>query len=390
MRKLVITCLISGISSISVNAQSLFTYGTHSVSKEEFLRVYKKNSLNKKPDMTDTSLRSYLELYGLFRMKVAEADKQHLDTVDKIQKDLDSYRKQLAKNYLTDEQITNKLIKEAYKRMKEDVRVAHILITCPPGADSMVVYKKIDSIYQAIMSGKATFESMARGYSDDKGSKEIGGDIGYFSALQTVYPLENAAYATPVGKVSKPFRTQFGYHIIKVLEKHADRGQVKIAQILFLSPKSRGEEGMEAARKKADSIEVMLKGGTPFAGLVKAYSDDKYSVNDSGVLKPFGAGKYSPVFENAAFALKKPGDVSEPVKTEYGYHILKLISKTPLQPYDTIYTQLKHKVDNDSRAQSAKEYYFNKIKEKNGYKEYADNIKTVSDAIITLPSVVTQ
>ena len=135
MRKLTLTCLTACICILSANAQSLFTYGNHSVTKEEFLRIYKKNSINKKPDMTDTALRSYLDLYALFRMKVTEADKQKLDTVETIDKELDNYRKQLAKNYLTDEQVTNKLIREAYDRMKEDVRVEHILISCPAGTD---------------------------------------------------------------------------------------------------------------------------------------------------------------------------------------------------------------------------------------------------------------
>ena len=296
-------------------SQTLFTYGPNSVSKDEFLRVYKKNSINKKPDMSDTALKSYLDLYALFRMKVAEADKQHLDTVASIDHELDSYRKQLAKNYLTDEQVTNKMIHEAYDRMKEDVHVAHILITCNPGSDTVAAYRKIDSIYHLIESKKADFEAMAKQFSDDKGSKDNGGDIGYFTALQTVYPFENMAYTTPVGKVSAPFRTQFGYHIIKVIDKKQDHGQVKVAQIKILVPKSKGAEGLAAGKARADSIETMLKNGASFEDLVKQYSDDNFSKNEGGVMKPFGVGKYVLSFENAAFALKKPGDISEPVKT---------------------------------------------------------------------------
>src|ERR1019366_2766571 len=129
------------------------------------------------------------------------------------------------KNYLTDEQVTNKLIREAYDRMKEDLHVEHILISCTPGNDTVAPYRKIDSIYHQIESKKVDFETMAKEFSDDKGTKDKGGDIGYFTALQIVYPFENVAYSTPVGKVSAPFRTQFGYHIIKVLDKHPDRGQ---------------------------------------------------------------------------------------------------------------------------------------------------------------------
>jgi peptidyl-prolyl cis-trans isomerase SurA len=385
MRKLVFTCIASGICITSGYAQALFTYGHHSVSKEEFLRVYKKNSINKKPDMSEKELRSYLDLYALFRMKVAEADKEKLDTVQAIDRELDSYRKQLAKNYLTDEQVTNKLIREAYDRMKEDVHVEHILISCPPGTDTTAASRKIDSIYHLVEKNPASFEQLAKEFSDDKGSKDNGGDIGYFTALQTVYQFENVAYTTPVGKVSAPFHTQLGYHIVKVLDKRADKGQVKVAQIMIQASKARGEESFEAARRRADSVETLLKKGVPFAELVTKYSDDQFSVKDSGILKPFGTGKMVMSFENAAFALKKPGDVSEPVRTDYGYHVIKLIAKYPLPPYDSLFTQIKHKVENDSRAQTAKDYFFSKVKEKNGFKEYPANVKEICDKIVSMP-----
>lgn len=385
MRKLVLTCLTSCVCVLSADAQALFTYGTRSVSKEEFLRVYKKNSINKKPDMSDTALRSYLNLYALFRMKVAEADKQQLDTVATIDNELNNYRKQLAKNYLTDEQITTKLYHEAYDRMKEDVRIAHIMISCPPGTDTTSAYRKIDSISKAIESGKATFEAMAKEFSDDKGSKDNGGEIGYITAMKIVYPIESMAYNTPVGKISKPFKSQFGYHIMKVIDRRPSRGQIKVAQIMIRTPKSKGEEGIGAARLRADSVLVMLKNGQRFSDLVMKYSEDQYSVKDSGVLKPFGAGDMVAEFENAAFALKKPGDVSAPVRTEYGFHIIKLIEKYPIKPYDTVLPQIKHKVDNDSRAAMAKEAFFNKVKEKNGFKEYPENVKEISAALAAIP-----
>ncbi len=385
MRKLYLTCLITGITLMSANAQKLFTYGNHSVDKDEFLRIYRKNNQNKEADMSDTSLRSYLKLYSLFRMKVAEADKEKLDTLPNIQRELDNYRKTLAKNYLTDEQVTNKLVKEAYERMKQDVRVEHILIQCAPGSDTVAAYHKIDSIYQQVTTKKVDFEMMAKAFSEDRTSKDNGGDVGYFSALQIVYPFESAAYNTPVGKISKPFKTQFGYHIIKVLDKRNDIGQVKVAQIMLNVPKSRGDAAIEEARKKVDTIENLLKQGTPFHELVKKYSEDQYSLKDSGVLKPFGVGRMTPPFEKAAFALKKVGDVSEPVKTDYGYHVIKLLAKMPLEPYDSIFAQLKHKVENDSRAQSARDIFFNKIKDKNGFKEFPANIKEISDLLALIP-----
>lgn len=375
MRKLVLTCLASGFFAASGLAQTLFTYGSHPVSKEQFLRVYDKNSINKKPDYSDTALRSYLDLYALFRMKVAEADLQHLDTTASIERELDTYRKQLSKNYLTDDKVTNALDHEAYDRMKQDIHVEHILILCPPGADTVAPYRRIDSIYHAIVDHKADFETLAKEYSEDRGSKEAGGNIGYITSLETVYPFENAIYATPVGKVSAPFRTQFGFHIVKILDKRPAVGEVKVAQILIESPKSKGPEGDAAAHARADSVEMLLRKGVPFEELVKKYSDDKFSVKDDGVIPAFGVGRMVPPFEKAAFALKRPGDVSEPVKTDYGYHIIKLLEKTPLKPYDSLEDQIKHKVSNDSREQHAKDAFFTTIKEKNGFKEYPVNLQ---------------
>lgn len=181
MRKLALTCLAAGLFVTSASAQTLFSYGGNPVSKEEFLRVYEKNSLNKKPDFSEPALREYLDLYSLFRMKVREADIQHLDTLPAIGRELDNYRKQLAKNYLTDDEVTNKLVKEAYDRMKEEVHVQHILIMSPVGTDTMIAYKKIDSIYKALQKG-ANFAETAKAVTEDKGTKDAGGDLGFFDS----------------------------------------------------------------------------------------------------------------------------------------------------------------------------------------------------------------
>ena len=380
MRKLVLTLIASGLVVSSGWAQTLFSFGSNPVTKEEFLRVYQKNAINKKPDFSEPALREYLDLYSLFRMKVKEAELQQLDTLATIQSELDNYRKQLAKNYLTDEKMTGNLIEEAYNRMKEEVHVAHILIAAPMHAslgDTVVAYKRIDSIYTAITKKGADFAALAKAYSDDRGSKANGGDIGFITALQTVYPFENAVYTTPVGKVSAPFRSQFGYHILKVMEKKPARGEVKVAQILVLTPKSKGEEGIAAARKRIDSINAEMKKGVPFEQLVKKYSDDKYSINDNGVLPVVSVGKVAPAFENAAFALKKPGDVSAPVQTEYGFHIIKLIERIPMKPLDSMRAGLKRRVENDSRAQVARDRFFENVKQKNGFKQYNDVFEAV-------------
>jgi len=388
MRKLFLLGLATGLLTTSLQAQTLFTFGNTPVSKQEFLRVYQKNSLNKKTDFSEPALREYLDLYSLFRMKVREAELQHMDTISSISTELNSYRRQLAKNYLTDKEARSKLTEEAYNRMKTEVHVAHILISCSPAAsaqDTAKAYARIDSIYRASTTGKASFAALAKEFTDDKGTRDAGGDIGYLTSLQTFYAVENAAYNTKAGTISKPFRTQFGYHIVKVLDTRPGRGEVQVAQILISAPKSKGEAGIAEARTKAEMVEQQLKSGVPFDTLVTKYSDDKFSVNEHGVMPAFGVGRMTPAFEDAAFTLKNKGDISAPIQTEYGFHIIKLIEKTPLKPFDSVKDALQRRVDNDSRSEVAHEVFFNKIKQENGFKEYPENLQPLIDRLNALP-----
>ncbi len=384
MRKLFITCFITAITITTGWTQTLFHFGDNPVNKKDFLRIYEKNSINKKPDYSEKALREYLDLYSLFRMKVKEAELMRLDTLASIDGELNNYRKQLAKNYLTDEQINEKLIKEAYDRMQEDVRVAHILILSSPTSpaeDTVEPYQRIDSIYNAIVKKKADFAEMASKYSDDRDSKEKGGDIGYITSLQTLYEFENAAYNTPVGKMSKPFRSRYGYHILKVLDRRKSLGKVKVAQILLTTPKSKGEEGVAEAKRKIKEIQAALKKGAKFEDLVEKYTDDRFSKDNKGELEAFGAGGTVPEFEEVAFALKNPGDVSEPVKTAFGYHIIKLIKKYPNKSYEEMRGQIKRQVNKDSRSEEAKKKYFEEVKKKNRFTPYQQNLQPIIDRL---------
>ena len=347
--------------TLSVQAQKntdpvLFSYGGNDVTKGEFLRMYTKNINNQKPDYSEKALREYLTLYSRFKMKVAEAEKMQMDTLPTIKTELGTYKKQLAKTYLTDNEVTDKLVKEAYDRMKKDVHVAHILINVPRGTeDTVAAFRKIDSLYKAVQKG-ADFGAIAKAVSDDKPSGAKGGDVGYFTALQIpAYAFESNAYTTPAGGVSLPFRTAFGYHIIKKIDERNSRGEIQVAQIMINVKKSEGEAGDKAGKAKIDSILTALKKGANFDNLVERFSDDKFSKNTKGVLATFGVGQMVPEFENAAFALNTPGSLSEPVKTEYGYHIIKLINKTPIRPFDSMKNELKKRIEKDGRIDVARE-----------------------------------
>jgi peptidyl-prolyl cis-trans isomerase SurA len=369
MKKFILTSIVAIAFFESSRAQTIFTYGNNSVAESEFMRVYKKNNAAQKVDYSEKALREYVDLYALFKMKVAEANKQHLDTTSSVASEIDNYRRQLSKNYLTDEEMVGKLVQEAYDRSKQELRVAHILLLTKPGRDTLALRKTIDSIYTAATKGKVDFAVLAKAFSEDNGSKKNGGDIGYFSALQTVYGFENAAYNTAVGKVSEPFRTNFGYHIVKVLDKRAARGQVKVAQILIATPKSAGDAAIATAKLKMDSVQKELKNGASFESLVTQYSEDKFSKDAKGELPVFGVGRMVPAFEEAAFGLKNAGEVSKPVQTEYGIHLIKLLEKYDVKPFEAVQKEFKTKVDNDSRAQQARDLYFQRVKTTNGFKE---------------------
>src|SRR5690606_32858867 len=193
--------------AFSGTAQTLFTYGDNEISKEEFLRVYQKNKVQGTVDLSRPAITEYLNLYALFRMKVKEAELMQLDTTSAVRNELENYKGQLARTYLSDKEVTEQLAKEAYNRMKEEVKVAHILIALRPGDDTLAADQKIDSLYQLVKHKKADFAELARKFSDDKGTAGRGGDVGYISALQVVYPFENAAYDTKEGAVSAPFHT---------------------------------------------------------------------------------------------------------------------------------------------------------------------------------------
>lgn len=374
-----------GVSSVltvfSAQAQTLFTYGPNAVSKEEFLRVYQKNNAQKKPDFSTKSVNEYLDLYSLFRMKVKEAEQMKLDTTGAVRSELNNYKGQLARTYLSDKEVTKGLVKEAYDRMKEEIKVSHILVAVRPTDDTAKSYQKIDSIYNAIISKKTDFATMARQFSDDKGSGAKGGDLGYISALQVVYPFENAAYATAPGTISKPFRTQFGYHIVKVEDRRKSKGQVQVSQIMIASPKSKGEAGMAEARKKMDQVQAELKKGAKFEDLAKQYSDDRYSKDKGGLMEPFGVGKLMPEFEDVAFSLKNPGDMAQPIQTDYGLHLIKLVRKIPLESFENMQDNLTRRVDNDGRASVAKEAYQEKVKKQHGFKEYPENFTKIMAAL---------
>ncbi|MGE4287100.1 MAG: peptidylprolyl isomerase [Salinivirgaceae bacterium] len=362
---IILLFFVSSFSFLTAQTNSdnvLLTIGNKDVSLEEFERIYTKN--NQEPAYDKASLEEYMELFVNFKLKVMEAEALGMDTLPAFISELKGYRKQLEKPYFTDEDTDEALIREAYERMKWNIRASHILITCNEDAlpaDTLKAYNKIKKIRQRAIKGE-DFAELAVQNSEDPSVVNNKGDLGYFTAFSMVYPFESGAYNTKVGEISEIVRTRFGYHIIKVADKRPDKGQVKVAHIMRAVPQGSNAEKVAKEREKIYQLYDSLQAGANFEDLVRTYSDDRGTSARGGELPYFQSGRMIPEFEKAAFSIAEVGGISEPVQTAYGWHIVKLIDKKPLDAYDVLKPSIKSKISKDVRAQRAEQMVINRLK----------------------------
>lgn len=351
----------------------LMTVAGKNITKSEFEAIYHKN--NTKNTTSDAkSLEDYLQLFINFKLKVKEAEELGLDTATAFKNELEGYRKQLAAPYLTDNEVNDRLLKEAYERMKKDVKASHILIKCDANAlpkDTLAAYNKTIAARNRILKGE-DFAKVAKEISEDPSAKDNGGDLGYFTSMQMVYPFETAAFNAELNKVTMPVRTRFGYHIILKSEERANQGQITVAHIMVKTPQKDinvKDTSKVDPKSKIDELYAKIKAGGDFAEMAKQHSDDKGSAKKGGELPMFGTGRMVVEFEKAAFALKNDGDISFPIQTQYGWHIIKRLSKKELGSFDELKPELKGKIGKDSRSQNGKESMIAKIKKQYNFKE---------------------
>lgn len=336
----------------SLDSEVLFSLGDTNYELGTFKYYFLKNTDEPSADSAQIKVDEYLELYIKFRLKVLEAKRRGMDQDPAFIEELAGYKTQLAEPYLTATQFNEALIQEAYDRSQQEVSVAHLLIKVDPNAlpaDTLKAYNRILDIKKEIEGG-LVFEQAAKRYSEDPSARMNSGNLGYFSALQMVYPFENAVYEHEIGELVGPVKTQFGYHLLKVLDKRPARGQVKAAHIML---RTGSDSAAVAAKKKIDTIYDNLIGGADWKEQCRIYSEDKSSSNNGGELRWFGTGALVPEFENVAFALENPGDISEPVQTRFGWHIIKLIDKKPVPPLDELRSELETRVKRDSRSRES-------------------------------------
>lgn len=368
MKKRLLIALLS-VSSITFSQKKdkvLMTIGNEKVLVSDFRRVYEKN-LDAIDNEEEKDIKKNIELYINYRLKVKEAYRLKLDTLPSYIKEIETYRNQLSLPYLQDTAFINSMVKDAYFRTKNEVKAKHILVRTPSVAtpkDTLEAFNKINHIRQKILKGE-DFEKTAVAFSEDPSAKgdsingRLGnkGNLGYFSAFRMVFPFEDAAYKTKVGEVSTPFKTRFGYHILKVDSIRKSKGEVEVAHILITDKTEKGERLINEVYDK-------LQKDQQFKTLAREYSDDEGTKSKGGILRKFGKGVMVKPFEDAAFGLEKEDTYSKPFKTQFGWHIVYLIKKYPIDSFENLQPELLQKVRSDERAQLSQMAVIQKLKKK--------------------------
>ena len=363
-RFFIILFLISNFSFAQLENNILFKVNDSLVYVDEFNRVYNKN-IDLIDENNQKDFESYLELFINYKLKLAEAYDLGLQNDPKYKSELNKYVKQLQNTYLTDRETEDKFLREAYERTKHEVNVSHVLIRIDENDnDTINVYNKLNSLRGPFLNSSiGDFKK-----SNQEDEELIIENLGYFSAFKMIYKFENMAYKTPVGEVSLPFRSRFGFHILKVNNKRSSLGEVTVGHIMTYKNKPNAYE-------RITNILDSLNNGVSFEYLAKKYSDDKNSSFKGGRLNPFSSGQInSTPFENAAFELGKKNNISKPIETKYGWHIIKFYSKKNVQKFEEIKYELLNKLKKSSRFSIVSDSFYDFLMNRYGLSYQNNNL----------------
>jgi peptidyl-prolyl cis-trans isomerase SurA len=373
-----------------VFSQTLFTYGGQPVDKAEFVRAYNKN----KTPVADKEkvLREYLGLYIKFKLKVKAAMELRLDTLPQLQYDAQSFRSQIEESYLNNQNAVNDLLNEAFIRSQKDLHVLHFFVPVDRALkpeDTLKAAVSINAFYTALKSGNTDYENL----NTTSPVKVKQSDFGFITVFSLPYEYENIIYALKMGEASKPYRSKNGWHIFKLIDERKAVGKWKIAQVLLSFPPEATAEAKKTYEKRADSIYQLLIKGEDFGKMARWFSDDKSSYSNNGELAEFGSGKFEASFENEVFKLTKDKEISRPFLTEYGYHIVKRLSQSPVSADKTdaaFQYELKEKIQKDSRINFAKDLFIKEILRQVGFKKTGavpdEQLFRYADSVLAKPN----
>ena len=352
----------------------LMTIHDRQITLDEFERIYKKN--NSSTALEQQTVEEYLDLFINFKLKVIEAEELGMDTTQRFIKEFNGYKQQLAKPYLSDTEEVDALVQEAFERAQKEINASHILIRTnaeAPPEDTLRAFKKAIEIRDRILAGE-DFGTVAKATSDDPSAKTNAGVLGWFTVFRMVYPFENGAYQTEKGKLSWPVRTRFGYHLIKVNDIRPARGNVRVSHIMIMTPEGMNDELRTDAKKRIHMLYDSIQSGMDFAEIARKYSEDGGSAARGGELPWFGTGRMVAPFEDASFALANIEDISEPIQTSFGWHIIKLLEQKKFDDFETVQADLRANVTKSDRNAYSKKALVERIKRNNNFTENRESL----------------
>ncbi|MBO7724573.1 MAG: peptidylprolyl isomerase [Paludibacteraceae bacterium] len=364
------------VCSIFATDEVLMRIGDKKILQSEFEYFYKKNTID---TALNSSLEDYLQLFQNFKLKVCEAETLGIDTTSSFLEEFRVYRSQNASLYLTDKNKEELLMKEIYSHLLEDVDASHILIKVPFNAspeDTLLLYQKALNICKRLE--KENFEEVAKEVSDDYSTKQKGGRLGFFTGMMTIFPFENAAYKTKIGEVSEPIRSSIGYHIIKVHDRRKAIGEIRVAHILKQIPQQITTKEQDSIQNLVQEIHKRLEKKEDFALLARSFSDDRKTYSNGGELMWFGLGKMTKEFEKAAFDLREVGEISKPIKTIYGWHIIQLKEKRDVFPYEKKKNDIARLIQYDGRKELIRQSFIKQLKKEYGFSVDSSSLRNVS------------
>lgn len=345
----------------------IMTIAGENIYKSEFEYIYNKNNSVSSSDKK--SIREYVDLFINYKLKVAEAKSLGLQAQASYQSEFEKYEKQLVAPYVRDEEAEKELLEEALERRKKSILASHILVPIENYSDTASAWLKINDVYSQLKEG-ADFATLASKYSSCP-SKENGGSLGYVNVFDMVYPFETQMYATPIGSFSKPFRTDFGYHIVKTFAEKECFKDYRFSHILLAGPDN---------QSKADSIMSLLRKGESFEKLAREHSADNMSSVKGGDLGFLSQGNFPAQIDAKIRGMSKVGDVAL-CGTAFGVHILKLTDVVPYTDKEDCSDDFKRKLNSSGREKALGESYFEKLKLKYGFESY-DNALDLFEKVL--------
>lgn len=354
--------VLAALAATPKNDPVLMTVNGKDVPLSEFMYLYEKNN---QQQQTKQSVDDYVDMFVKYKLKVADAEAEGLDTTSTFKNEYIGYVQELSAPYLKVQAAEDELVNRMYERMKTNRDVYHIML--PIGmmpAEDEANKVRLDSIRTAIING-ADWGELAVKYSIDPSAATNKGHLGWVSANMWPIAFEDAVYGLKVGELSPVTKDfPYGYHLIKVDGERKNPGQVHVAHILKLT----NDKNEAEAKAQIDSLYNLAVNGADFAQLASQNSDDRGSRANGGDVGYFGPGRMVPEFEQVSFALND-GEISKPFKTSYGYHIVKRFDAKGLGTVEEEKPGIMKMIQRDPERQKVitniqNQYYIDKYKGK--------------------------